>query len=376
MPESIFKLMSDCGQSIWLDYISRSLIDTGRLEDLIASGLRGMTSNPTIFDNAVSKSSDYDGEIRKLRAADKSTIEIYDEITIGDIRDAADAFARVYDETGGVDGYVSLEIDPRMANDAAATIEEGRRLHHRVDRPNVMFKVPATEAGYTAVSTLVSESINVNMTLIFSVEQYTRTADAYLGGIELLLKKGGDARSVRSVASVFVSRVDTLVDKLIEEKLQNMNMKDRRGSGELARLKGKSAIANSVVIYDKFQSVFSSEKFRRLEKNGCHLQRIVWGSTSTKNPEYSDIKYVTELIGPDTVNTIPQETLDAFIDHGSARQSLPGDVEHARAVLDDLARAGIGIDGVCSRLLVDGVTAFQRSFDSLLRSIEQKAAAL
>ncbi|UCD19665.1 MAG: transaldolase [candidate division WOR-3 bacterium] len=376
MPEAIFKLMSDCGQSIWLDYISRSLIDTGRLKDLIASGLRGMTSNPTIFDNAVSKSSDYDASIRRLRVANKSTIEIYDEITVGDIRDAADAFARVYDETGGVDGYVSLEIDPRMANDAAATIEEGRRLHHRVARPNVMFKVPATDAGYTAVSALVSESINVNITLIFSVEQYTRAADAYLGGIELLLKRGGDARSVRSVASVFVSRVDTLVDKLIEEKVQNVEVKDKRGSGELAWLKGRAAIANSVIVYDKFRNIFSSEKFRKLEKNGCNLQRIVWGSTSTKNPEYSDIKYVTELIGPDTVNTIPQQTLDAFIDHGSARQSLPGDVEYAEKVLDDLARAGVGIDEACIRLLADGVTAFQRSFDSLLRAIEQKAAAL
>lgn len=374
MSEGILKQMSDCGQSVWLDYISRSLIDTGRLKHLVAVGLRGMTSNPTIFDNAVSKSNDYDSRLRALKFEKKNVLEIYDEITIEDIQDAADAFTPVYEETGGLDGYVSLEINPQLANDTDATVAEGKRLHRKVNRPNIMFKVPATDAGFPAIEVLLSESINVNVTLIFSVGQYVRTAEAYLRGLEGLVENRGNARDVRSVASVFVSRIDTLVDKLIEEKAKNGT--DARAAGEMFRLKGEAAVANSVIIYDRFREIFSGERFRRLQERGCSLQRVLWGSTSTKNPAYSDIKYVSELIGRDTVNTIPQDTLEAFMDHGSARESLPGDVQRAMAILENLRKIGIDIDGVCETLLRDGVAAFQKSFDSLLRAIEQKAAVL
>lgn len=374
MSEMIFKQMSDCGQSIWLDYISRSLIETGRLKQLVAAGLRGMTSNPTIFDNAISKSNDYDSRIRELKTAHRSTLHIYDAITIGDIQDAADAFKPVYDETAGLDGYVSLEIDPRLAHDAEATIGEGKRLYRRVNRPNVMFKVPATDAGFPAIEALLSEAINVNVTLIFSVEQYVRTAAAYLGGVEALLEKGGNARAVRSVASVFVSRIDTMVDRLIKEKMQKN--KDARARRAMNFLKGTAAVANSVIIYDRFQEIFSGDRYQRLRKSGCGVQRVLWGSTSTKNPEYSDIKYVTELIGRDTVNTMPEDTLKAFIDHGTAKEALPGDVEQAQAIVDDLGKIGIDLDEVCRNLLGEGVIAFQESFESLLRAIEGKAALL
>jgi transaldolase len=372
--ETIFKQMSNCGQSIWLDYISRSLIDTGKLKHLVKAGLRGLTSNPTIFDNAVSRSNDYDSRIRELKVMCKNTFGIYDAVTVKDIQDAADAFGPVYERTDGLDGYVSLEINPQLAHDTGATIEEGKRLHRKVNRPNVMFKVPATDEGFPAIEALVSESINVNVTLIFSVEQYVRTATAYLRGLEALIEKRRSARIVRSVASVFVSRIDTLIDRLIEEKLQRI--KDTSVAGEMMHLKGKAAVANSVVIYDKFREIFSGARFRRLQENGCSLQRVLWGSTSTKNPEYNDIKYVTELIGRDTVNTIPSDTLEAFMDHGSAIQALPGDAEQARAIMDELMKIGIDINEVCSTLLTEGVVAFQKSFDSLLGAIEEKAAEL
>ncbi|MBE0433676.1 transaldolase [candidate division WOR-3 bacterium] len=364
--------MSKCGQSIWLDYISRSLTDTGRLQGLVAQGLRGLTSNPTIFDNAVSRSSDYDSRIRELRIAGKKTLEIYDAITVEDIQDAADAFASVYENTDGLDGYVSLEINPRLAHDADATVVEGKRLHRKVNRSNIMFKVPATDAGFSAIPALLAESINVNVTLIFSLDQYMKTAEVYLRGIEELLKNRGDARKVRSVASVFVSRVDTLTDRLLEENLKSTQ--DGSARSEMERLKGKAAIANAAIIYDRFREIFSSENYRRISRHGGNLQRVLWGSTSTKNPEYSDIKYVTELIGRDTVNTIPEETLEAFIDHGVVKESLPGDTRQARETIGRLNHVGIDINEICEKLLEDGAGAFQRSFDSLLRAIEQKAS--
>lgn len=372
MAETIFEQMSRCGQSVWLDYISRSLIDTGRLQGLVAQGLRGLTSNPTIFDNAVSKSSDYDSRIREFRIAGKKTFEIYDALTVKDIQDAADAFASVYEDTDGLDGYVSLEIDPRLAHDAGATVVEGKRLHRKVDRPNLMLKVPATDAGFAAIPALLADAINVNVTLIFSLDQYVKTAEAYLRGIEDLLKNDGDARKVRSVASVFVSRVDTLTDRLLEDRMKNTE--DGSARDAMNRLKGRAAVANAAIIYGRFRTIFSSEKYRSISGRGGNLQRVLWGSTSTKNPEYSDIKYVTELIGRDTVNTIPEDTLAAFMDHGVVEESLPGDIGQAGETVERLGRLGISLGAVCGSLLEDGVRAFQRSFDSLLRAIEQKAS--
>lgn len=373
MSNTIFEQAFKCGQSIWLDYISRSLIDTGKLRRLVAQGLRGLTSNPTIFDHAVSRSADYDRQIRELKAKGRTTFEIYDEITVKDIQDAADAFEPVYRASEGLDGYVSLEIDPRLAHDAGATVDEGMRLRRKVDRPNLMLKVPATEAGYAAIPALLAASINVNVTLIFSLEQYVKTAEAYLEGVDALRRKRGDLRPVRSVASVFVSRVDTLTDRLLEPFLAAAGEDQTRRAAE--GLKGRAAVANAVIIYDRFRKIFSGEQYRRLAEHGAALQRVLWGSTSTKNPDYSDTKYVTELIGRDTVNTIPEETLEAFMDHGAVAEALPGDVGQARAIVERLGGLGIDLDEVCGKLLQDGVRAFQASFDALLRAIEQKASA-
>ena len=362
------------GQSIWLDYISRSLLKTGTLGKLIELGFYGMTSNPTIFDKAISGANDYDTQIGELCALGKSTFEIYDELTIRDIRDAADIFKPVYDKTEGLDGYVSLEINPKLAYSTEETIEEGKRLYRKVDRPNLMLKVPSTKEGFPAIEELVAFGINVNVTLIFSLNQYIETAEAYMRGVGRLIKNNGNPRSVRSVASVFVSRIDTLCDRLIDEKVKEET--DLTVKEELVSLKGKAAAANSALIYEKFRELFFSEKFNEFSGKGAHIQRVLWGSTSTKNPDYSDIKYVTELIGKDTVNTMPRDTFDAFLDHGCVEGALPRNVREILKVLHDLNKKGIDINRVCERLLQDGVRAFEQSFTSLLGSIEKKAAEL
>lgn len=370
MAKTTVQQLAECGQSVWLDYISRSLIDTGRLKKFLDTGVSGLTSNPSIFDKAVSKSDDYDQYIKELKQQNMDTIEIYDEITVRDIQDAADLFLPIYRATRASDGYVSLEIDPRLAHDVEPTIAEGKRLFEKVKRPNLMLKVPATEAGYEAIPALLAEGINVNVTLIFSRGQYASTTDAYLKGLERLSDDVGDLSSVRSVASVFVSRVDTLVDQLINTRIENGA--DQR----LADVKGRAAVANAALIFDQYQETFSGERFRRLAQKGGGVQRLLWGSTSTKDPAYSDTKYVSELIGENTINTIPQVTLEAFLDHGKVRKSLPGDRPQAKDILARLQQAGIDIDDVCRQLLDDGVAAFQRAFDSLLQAIEQKASVL
>ena len=370
MSKTTVQQLADCGQSVWLDYISRSLIDTGVLKQFIDAGVSGLTSNPSIFDKAVSKSDDYDAYIRVLKQKEMNTLEMYDEITVRDIQDAADLFLPVYRSTSASDGYVSLEIDPRLAHDVASTVAEGKRLFKKVERPNLMLKVPATEAGFPAITSLLAQGINVNVTLIFSRGQYADTADAYLRGLEMLSDNREDLSGVRSVASVFVSRVDTLVDKLIDSRLKNST--DQR----LAEIKGQAAVANAALIFDEYQKTFAGERFQRLAEKGAGVQRLLWGSTSTKNPAYSDTKYVTELIGENTINTIPQVTLEAFLDHGVAKRSLPGDRAQVEGIITRLQQAGIDIDDVCRQLLDDGVVAFQKSYQSLLKAIELKASAL
>ncbi len=374
MAKTTLQQLDEFGQSVWIDYISRRLLNSGKLKDLIDQGVRGLTSNPTIFDKAVSGSSEYDQLIKVLKGEQRSTFEIYDNVTVRDIQDAADLFRTIYEGTNGLDGYVSLEINPELAHDTAKTIGEGKRLHAEVSRPNVMFKVPATKAGFPAITELLADGINVNVTLIFSLEQYVETADSYLKGVDKLMQKGGDAQKVCSVASVFVSRVDTLVDDLIEKRLSEAS--DARDCERLEKLRGVAAVANATVIYDRYSRIFSSEKFESLRKRGGKMQRLLWGSTSTKNPAYSDIKYVTELIGKSTVNTIPEKTLEAFLEHGEVKESLPGDLMQSRSIIEALGNHGIDIDEVCGRLLKDGVTAFQKSFFSLMRAIEEKAAVL
>ena len=374
MSKDAIKALDAFGQSVWLDNIGRSMIKTGRLQELIGLGLTGMTSNPTIFDKAVGSGKDYDDQIRRLRKAGAATFEIYDELTVTDVRDAADIFRPVYERTKARDGYVSLEISPKLANDAAATIAEGKRLCAKVDRPNVMFKVPATGPGFKAVEELTAAGVNVNITLIFSTKQYRDTALAYLRGIRKLLRDNGDPAKVRSVASVFVSRIDTAVDALLGGIVEHEKKEKRK---ELAAsLKGRAAVANARLCFAEHLQLFSAEGTRELLAKGANVQRLLWGSTSTKNPAYSDIKYMTELIGKDTINTTPEATFFAFLDHGQVVEALTADTADADEVLSGLRTLGISIDEVCASLLDKGVQAFDKSLDDLLATIEKKAGSL
>jgi len=370
MAETTMQELAEFGQSVWLDYISRSLIDSGKLQEMIDKGVRGMTSNPSIFDKAISNSADYDEKIKELHQQGKSTFDIYDDLTIMDIQDAADLFRPLYEKTHGLDGYISLEINPKLAYKVKETIEEGKRLHRKVNRPNVMFKVPSTDEGFAAIEALLAEGINVNVTLIFSLNQYINTAKAYMRGLENCLHGGGNVSKVCSVASVFVSRVDTLIDKLIEEKLAGK--KNDAVRSKLISLKGRAAVANSAIIYGKYREIFFDAQFESLRKQGANVQRLLWGSTSTKNPAYNDIKYVAELIGKETVNTVPEGTIYAFLDHGKVGEALTGDTKAASKIIDDLMNVDIDINDVCRKLLDDGVVAFEKSFDSLMNAIEKK----
>jgi transaldolase len=362
--------LAEFGQSIWLDYISRSLIEKGRINELVELGVRGMTSNPSIFDKAVGSGCDYDEQIRRLQESGKSVFEIYDDLTVRDIQDAADILRPVYEDTKGFDGYVSLEINPHLARQTAETIEEGRRLHGKVNRPNVMFKVPSTEEGFGAIEALLAEGININVTLIFSQEQYVKTAEAFLSGMSRLAGNGGDLTRTNSVASVFVSRIDTAVDKKLDQLIEAEN--NETAKEQLLSLRGKAAVTNSELIYQRSLEIFSGKSFEELKKQGANVQRVLWGSTGTKDPAYSDIKYVTELIAKNTVNTLPEKTLDAFLDHGSVGEAVTSDAAGAQALIGKLGSLGIDINEVCARLLEAGVVAFADSFDNLLSTIGAK----
>lgn len=361
MEKNPVQKLNEFGQSVWLDNINRYMIESRKIEDLVKAGLRGMTSNPTIFDKSIRLSNDYDRYIEKLSNAGKNAFEIYDELTIKDVQDAADIFRYVYDETDNLDGYVSLEIDPRFAFKVKQTIDEARRLFIKVNRPNVMFKIPATDEGCKAIETLVAEGININATLIFSIEQYQKTAQAYIDGLKTLLDKRKDPGRVRSVASVFVSRIDTAVDKILDQN---------KGSESL---RGKAAIANSALIFQRYLGIFSADDFKALEKKGANIQRVLWASTSTKNPAYSDLKYVTGLMGKDTINTLPDDTFEAFLDHGFVKESLTSEVSGFVKALNELKKVGIDVDIVCKDLLKKGIISFEESFESLLDSVNKKA---
>jgi transaldolase len=374
MKPTTIQQLADYGQSIWLDYISRTVIQNGRLKTLIAEGLRGLTSNPSIFSQVISSGCDYDEKIIRLKAQGKSTFEIYDSLTIADIQDAADLFKGVYEGTKGLDGYVSLEINPQIAHKVDEQVNEGIRLCTAVRRPNLMIKVPATEEGLIVVEELIAYGINVNVTLIFSLQQYEKAAGAYFKGLERLARHNGDLTKLRSVASVFVSRVDTTVDEFLDERL-SMAMDFVRRE-DLQSLKGKAAVANCRLIFEKYKELSESIAFRAMEEKGANLQRVLWGSTSTKNPLYSDIKYVTELIAPQTVNTLPEKTLNAFLDHGSLQEALTYPAVDSPNLFAQLKNLGIDVDSVCQDLLRDGVTAFEEAFRALLASIEKKADQL
>lgn len=355
------------GQGIWLDYIRRSLLESGEFQGLINQGISGVTSNPTIFEKAIVGSTDYDEAILTLAKADYDVREIYETLVVEDIRTAADLLRPVYDHTSGLDGYASLEVSPLLAHDTNGTIKEAKRLFSALDRPNVMIKVPATHEGIPAIRSLVSEGINVNVTLVFSLDIYRHVMEAYIAGIEDLVKNLGNA--VASVASFFLSRIDTVVDTLLEERI-------RQGQEKLRNLLGKVAIANAKLAYGAFRDNFNSERFAALRAKGARVQRPLWASTGTKNPAYSDVMYVEPLIGPDTVNTMPPAVINAFLEHGCAETTLGLDVTEPEQTLADLEKAGISIESVTTKLLADGVKAFADSFEKLMAGIGEKKARL
>jgi transaldolase len=355
--------LAELGQSIWLDYISRSLIASGELQKLVDQGLRGVTSNPSIFEKAIAGSADYDEDLNRLVSDGKSVAEIYEDLAMADIRSAADILRPVYEKSGGADGYVSLEVNPALAHDTGATIAEARRLFASLERPNVLIKVPATPAGIPAIEALIGEGVNVNVTLIFSLEQYEAVATAYIAGLEKLALAGGDVGRVASVASFFISRVDTAVDKALEEI----------GNTEI---QGKIAIDNAKIAYSRFREIFSSERWKKLATETARVQRPLWASTSSKNPAYPDTLYVDNLIGPDTVNTLPPATLDDFLDHGKVATTVETDVDGARMRMAEVAELGIDLDAITNKVLDDGVKSFAKSFDALLGSITEKQEKL
>jgi len=348
------------GQSIWLDFLDRNLMDSGQLKKLIQKdGLRGLTSNPAIFEKAISNSSDYDQDIKELSNKGLDNEDIFFEIAVADIQRAADIFKSVYDSTNGNDGFVSLEVSPHLARDTSGTVEQARELWQKVDRKNVMIKIPGTQEGLPAIRQCISEGINVNVTLLFGLDRYKKVTEAYINGLEDRLKAGNTINHVQSVASFFLSRIDVMVDPMLEEN-------------DLSGLKGEVAIASAKKAYAIYEEVFSSERFKVLESEGAKPQRVLWASTSTKDPAYSDVKYVEALIGENTINTVPMETLDAFRDHGKANMGLKDDMEKAGQILQEVEKAGIQMSLVAQALVDEGIDKFNAPFEKLLKGIDEQ----
>ena len=357
------------GQSVWYDNIQRSLLKNGELAGMIRRGeIRGVTSNPTIFMNAITKSQDYDASLLPLINSNKSSEEIFFHLAIEDIQEAADLFRPLYEQSGGGDGYVSLEVSPYLANDTAATLAQARDLWGQVNRPNLMIKIPATKAGLPAITEAIAAGINVNVTLIFALGRYAQVMDAYMRGLEKRVHGGLPVESIASVASFFVSRVDTKVDKRLDAIISGGGLLAKRAESLL----GKAAIANARLAYEDFKKVVATERFKRLQAKGARLQRPLWASTSTKNPAYRDVVYVEELIGPDTVNTMPPQTVVAFLDHGQVRLSLEEDLGGARQVLAGLEMLGISMEEVTAELEEEGVKSFADAFTVLLEAVENR----
>jgi transaldolase/glucose-6-phosphate isomerase len=370
--ENRLRALQVFGQSAWLDYIRRTLITSGELRRLIdADGLRGLTSNPAIFEKAVSGSSDYRDILGApgARALDAKTL--YEQLAVRDIQEAAEVLRPVYEHTRGRDGYVSLEVSPLLAHDTAGTLAEARRLWGEVGRDNLMIKVPATTEGLPAIQALIGEGINVNVTLLFGCDTYEKVAQAYMAGLEQLVADGGDPRRVASVASFFVSRVDTFIDSLIAARLETAS--GAREQSLLRSLAGKAAIANAKLAYQRYLELVGSARWQALAGRGAQTQRLLWASTGTKNPDYRDVIYVEELIGADTVNTIPPAVFDAFRNHGQARASLTQDIESARNTVEALRGLGISMREVADRLLVEGLRLFSDAFAKLLQAVDKQS---
>jgi len=362
------------GQSVWLDYIRRDLLTGGGLRKMIAEdGLKGLTSNPAIFEKAIAEGVEYQAALSvEARAGEQDPERIYERLALDDIRMAADLMAPVHEASGGRDGCVSLEVSPRLAHDTQATVAEARRLWRRAERPNVMIKVPATPAGLPAIEALIADGINVNVTLLFSVEVYCEVALAYQRGLERRAQAGQALDAIASVASFFVSRIDSRIDEALGNKMRSVRDAER---ATLARLRGCAAISNAKLAYARYRELHAGARWVALATKGAHPQRLLWASTSTKNPDYPDTIYVDELIGPDTVNTMPLATLEAFRDHGKLDATLTRDVEVARARMEELARAGIAMEEVTARLLDEGVRLFDDAYSRLLDAIRRARLA-
>lgn len=366
------KALQDHRQAVWLDFLSRGFIADGGLKKLVDDdGLRGVTSNPSIFERAIGRTKEYDDGIRKmLQGHDYSAGQVFEKLAVEDIRSATDVLRPVFDATHGADGFVSIEVSPYLATDSQGTIEEAKRLWREVDRKNLMIKVPATSEGLPAIHDLTADGINVNITLLFAQQVYEQVVEAYLSGLEALAAKGGEISNIASVASFFVSRIDTEVDKLLDEKIARANDPDEKA--RLATLKGKVAVANAKLAYQRYLRLFAGERWHALAAHGAKPQRLLWASTGTKNKAYSDVLYVEELIGPDTINTMPLATIEAFRDHGKLRDTLQADVAEAQRLLGELDRAGISLQGVTDKLIRDGVRLFADAADKLLGAVAQK----
>ncbi|MFC6048264.1 transaldolase, partial [Methylobacterium hispanicum] len=369
-------LHAEQDQAVWLDFVARGFVAKGELKALVErDGLRGVTSNPSIFEKAIGHSDEYDASLKAvMEAGDSRVIDLYEDMAVADIQNAADVLRPVYEASDGADGYVSLEVSPYLALDTEATLAEARRLHEMVSRDNLMVKVPATPEGIPAIRQLTAEGISINVTLLFSQGEYEKVARAFVEGLEERAKAGHDVSRIASVASFFISRIDSLVDKLIDEKIAQAN--DPAVKLSLESLKGKVAIANAKLAYQRYKAIFAEPKWQALAEKGAKAQRLLWASTGTKNKAYSDVLYVEELIGPNTVNTMPPATMDAFRDHGQVRATIEEDLDGARAVMSTLAKAGIDIEAVAKQLVDEGVQLFIDAADKLLGAVAGKRAAL
>ena len=365
MADSRLNQLSALGQSVWIDYLSRDLLRSGELARMIREdAVVGVTSNPTIFQKALAEGGAYDEQMREVLAGQDDLKEVFLALEIKDVQDACDVLRPVWDATNGKDGYVSIEVDPTLAFDTDGTIAEAQRLHDQVDRPNCLVKIPATKDGLPAIEEMIARGHNINVTLIFSLKRYEEVVEAYHRGLERLVETGGDPATVTSVASFFVSRVDTEADRRLEEV------------GAPDELKGKLAIANAKLAYARYKELHSGERWQALQDKGAHTQRCLWASTSTKNPAYRDVMYVEELIGPETVDTMPQETIDAFEDHGESALTLEADLDEAHRVFEQVAEAGVDYDDVVLTLEQEGVQKFSDSFVELLDGVSAKRGEL
>jgi transaldolase len=367
VPESNLHKLSALGQSVWIDFLSRQMLQSGKLAKMMEEdAVVGVTSNPTIFQKAISEGTAYDEQLKEiLDSGEEDPKEIFLQLTSRDISNACDLLRKVWDEGEGLDGYVSWEVDPNLASDLDGTIAQARRLHEWIDRPNLYVKIPATEPGLGAIEEMIASGKSINVTLIFSLDRHQEVMEAYIRGLERLVESGGDPSQVHSVASFFVSRVDTETDKRLDEI-----------GGDAVELKGKLGIANAKLAYQNYLETFKGDRWEALEAKGASKQRCLWASTSTKNPDYRDVMYVEELLGPDTVNTMPEETIRAFQDHGEVEVRLTKDVEAAEKLFDDLAAAGINYDDVANTLESEGVQKFVDSFQELLEGIKAKHGEL